>query len=168
MLGGLARWLRMLGYVTEYDSKAEDNILLRNSQTPDTVLLTRDDELYNRALAKSIHSALVPGDTEEARLPQLARTLSISLDIDTASTRCPECGGALHAIPMPEASSGRGAVSCLDRRERILRSCARSCQRSQSAGVFGVPFSTSNAARTASDWGSGGSDNSFPVPAGRA
>src|SRR5207253_9460984 len=71
MLGGLARSLRMLGYVTEYDSKADDNILLRNSQTPDTVLLTRDEELYNRALAKSIRSVLVLGDTEEAGLGQL-------------------------------------------------------------------------------------------------
>ncbi|OLD56252.1 hypothetical protein AUI46_01725 [archaeon 13_1_40CM_2_52_13] len=105
MLGGLARWLRMLGYVTEYDSKAEDSILLRNSQTPDTVLLTRDEELYNRALAKRIHSVLVLGDTEEARLGQLARTLGISLDIDMAATRCPECGGELHEISKKEASS---------------------------------------------------------------
>jgi len=105
MLGGLARWLRMLGYMTEFDSKADDNILLRDSQTPDTVLLTRDEELYNRALAKSIHSVLVLGDTEEARLGQLARTLSISLDIDMASTRCPECGGELHEISKKEASS---------------------------------------------------------------
>src|SRR5437016_8364577 len=67
MLGGLSRWLRMLGYVTEYDSKADDNILLRNSQTPDTVLLTRDEELYNRALAKSIHSVLVLGSTRDLR-----------------------------------------------------------------------------------------------------
>src|SRR5437899_11515148 len=104
MLGGLARWLRMLGYVTEYDSKAEDSILLRNSQTPDTVLLTRDEELYIRALAKSIHSVLVRGDTEEARLGQLARTLSISLDIDMASSRCPECCRELHEIFYLEAT----------------------------------------------------------------
>ena len=105
MLGALSRWLRMLGYVTEYDSKADDNILLRNSQTLDTVLLTRDEELYNRALAKNIRSVLVLGDTEEARLGQLARTLGMSLDIDMASTRCPECGGELHEISKQEASN---------------------------------------------------------------
>jgi len=67
--------------------------------------LTRDEELYNRALAKSIHSVLVLGDTEEARLGQLARTLGMSLDTDMASTRCPECGGELHEISKQEASS---------------------------------------------------------------
>ena len=105
MLGGLPRWLRMLGYMTEFDSKADANILLRDSQTPDTVLLTRDEELYNRALAKNIRSVLVLGDTEEARLGQLARTLGMSLDIDMASTRCPECGGELHEISKQEASN---------------------------------------------------------------
>ena len=126
MLGGLARWLRMLGYVTEYDSKADDNILLRNSQTPDTVLLTRDEELYNRALAKSIHSVLVLGDTEEARLGQLARTLGISLDIDMASTRCPECGGDLHEISKQEASGVVPAKS-LELYDRFWRCTNTQC-----------------------------------------
>src|SRR5207244_11326823 len=113
MLGGLSRRLRMLGYVTEYDSKADDNILLRNSQTPDTVLLTRDEELYNRALAKSIHSVLVLGDTEEGRLGQLARTLGISVDIDMVSTICPECEGELHELSKQEESRVVPA-KCLD------------------------------------------------------
>ena len=111
MLGGLARWLRMLGYETEYDSKAEDNNLLRSSQTPETILLTRDEELYNRALGKNIHSILVLGEKEETRLAQLARMLSISLEIDMAVTRCPECGSELHQISREEASSAVPAKS---------------------------------------------------------
>jgi uncharacterized protein with PIN domain len=111
MLGGLARWLRMLGYETEYDSKAVDNNLLRSSQTPETVLLTRDEELYNRALGKNIHSILVLGEKEEIRLAQLARMLGISLEIDMAVTRCPECGSELHEISREEASSAVPAKS---------------------------------------------------------
>src|SRR3989442_6086985 len=88
MLGGLARWLRMLGYVTEYNPKADDNSLIQSSQVPDSVLLTRDEELHNRALGKNIHSVLVIGGTEEARLGQLGRTLGVSLDIDMSATRC--------------------------------------------------------------------------------
>jgi uncharacterized protein len=105
MLGGLARWLRMLGYVTEYDSKADDNSLLRRSDAPETVLLTRDEELYNRALVKKIRSVLVLGSTEEARLVQLAKALSIPLEIDMSATKCPECGAELHEITKEEASS---------------------------------------------------------------
>ena len=104
MLGGLARWLRMLGYIAEYDSKADDNSLLRISESPEIVLLTRDEELYERALSKKIHSVLVLGATEESRLGQLARTLGISLEIDMAQTRCPECGSELHEISKMEAS----------------------------------------------------------------
>ena len=105
MLGGLARWLRMLGYVTEYDSKADDNSLLRSSETLGTVLLTRDEELHNRARGKKIRSVLILGSTEEARLGQLARTLGISLEIDMSATRCPECGAELHEITKEEAST---------------------------------------------------------------
>ena len=101
----------MLGYETEYDSKAEDNSLLRISQTPETILLTRDEEMYNRALGKNIHSILVLGVKEETRLAQLARTLGISLEIDMDLTRCPECGSRLHLISREEASSAVPAKS---------------------------------------------------------
>jgi uncharacterized protein len=111
MLGGLARWLRMLGYIAEYDSNVDDNGLLRVSENPETVLLTRDEELYNRALAKRIRSVLVHGGTEEVRLGQLATTLGISLEIDMASTRCPECGSELHEISKIEAARAVPAKS---------------------------------------------------------
>ena len=105
MLGGLARWLRMLGYETEYDSRVDDNTLLNLSRETDTILLTRDEELHNRARAKSINSVLVTGEREEVRLGQLAKALGISLEIDMASTRCPECGAELREIAREEASS---------------------------------------------------------------
>ena len=126
MLGGLARWLRMLGYVTEYDSKADDNGLLRSSETPGTILLTRDEELYHRALGKKIRSVLVLGGTEEARLVQLARTLSISLEIDMAATRCPDCGAELHEITKEEASSAVPAKS-LELYDRFWRCNGAGC-----------------------------------------
>src|SRR5438128_12086916 len=96
MLGAFARWLRMLGYVTEYDPKADDNSLIQSSQVPDSVLLTRDEELHNRALGKNIHSVVVLGGTEEARLGQLARTRGVWLDIDMSATGCTEVGVELH------------------------------------------------------------------------
>src|SRR6266705_2981537 len=103
MLGGLARWLRMLGYETEYDSKADDNTLLEISQMQEACLLTRDEELYNRAKARSINSVLVTGENEEVRLGQLVKTLGISLEINMATTRCPECGSDLQEISRESA-----------------------------------------------------------------
>lgn len=126
MLGGLARWLRMLGYITEYDSKADDNSLLRISETPGTVLLTRDEELHNRALGKKIQSVLVLGNNEEARLVQLARSLGISLEIEMSATRCPECGSELHEIGKKEASSAVPAKS-LELYDRFWRCNGAEC-----------------------------------------
>jgi uncharacterized protein with PIN domain len=133
MLGGLARWLRMLGYIADYKSNADDNSLLRSSENPETVLLTRDEELYNRAVGKKIRSVLVIGDTEEARLGQLATTLGISLEIDMATTRCPECGSELHEISKVEAASDVPAKS-LELYDRFWRCSNGECEKTYWVG----------------------------------
>ncbi len=95
MLGGLARWLRMLGHNVLYESNASDNALLALAARDQFVLLTRDEELYHRALARKIPALLVTGQKEEERLAELARKCHISLAINMALTRCPECGASL-------------------------------------------------------------------------
>ncbi len=99
MLGGLARWLRILGQDVRYDASTKDNELLRIAHEENTVLLTRDEELYERAIARKIQSALVLGETEEARLAQIASTFGIHLDVNMAETKCPECGSDLNETP---------------------------------------------------------------------
>lgn len=104
MLGSLARWLRMLGYEADYDSRAQDNILLEKTITNGAILLTRDEELYNRARSKGLAAVQVLGNKDGERLGQLAKTLSLALDLNMAHARCPECGSALHEITRSEAS----------------------------------------------------------------
>jgi uncharacterized protein with PIN domain len=99
MLGGLARWLRILGQEVRYDSNVTDNDLLRIAHEENMVLLTRDEELYRRAIARKIASALVLGETEEERLAQMASTFGVVLDADMAETKCPECGSDLKETP---------------------------------------------------------------------
>jgi uncharacterized protein with PIN domain len=116
----------MLGYVTEYDSKADDNNLLQRSNDPDAILLTRDEELHNRAVARKVHSLLVLGGNEETRLGQLARTLGISLEIDMSTTRCPECGSELREIAREEAANAVPAKS-LELYDRFWRCTKGEC-----------------------------------------
>jgi uncharacterized protein len=111
MLGGLARWLRILGQDVRYDASAKDNDLLRIASEESMILLTRDAELYQRAIARKIASALVLGESEEERLAQIASTFGVPLDVDMAETKCPECGTNLEATAkndvadkVPEAS----------------------------------------------------------------
>src|SRR5260370_30900571 len=133
MLGSLARWLRMLGYVTEYDSKAGGNNMLQKSSDPDAILPTRDEELHSRGVAPKIHSVLVLGSNEETRLGQLARTLGISLEIDMSATRCPECGSELREIAREEAVSTVPAQS-LELYDRVWRCTKGECVKTYLVG----------------------------------
>ena len=133
MLGSLARWLRMLGYETEYDTKLDDNSLLQTSMQPETVLLTRDEELYKRAKAKSVNSVLVHGETEQERLAQLAKILGINLEIDDTGTRCPECGSVLNQISGPAASLNLAAAS-LKTHDKYWRCTNGACRKTYWVG----------------------------------
>ena len=99
MLGGLARWLRILGHEVRYDASAKDNDLLAIADDDNMVLLTRDQELYQRAVAKKIVSALVVGETEDERLAQMASSFGVRLETNMAETKCPECGASLMEKP---------------------------------------------------------------------
>ena len=88
----------MLGYLADYDSRIDDASLLRMASEKHMILLTRDEELHKRAQAKNLPSVLVIGESEEQRLAQLAKTLGVSLAIDMARTRCPECGSELQQV----------------------------------------------------------------------
>ena len=99
MLGGLARWLRILGQDVRYDASTEDNELLRIAHEENMILLTRDKELYQRAIARKIPSGLMLGETEEERLAQIASIFDVQLYVDMAETKCPECGTGLKETP---------------------------------------------------------------------
>ncbi len=56
MLGGLARWLRILGHEVVYDKARNDNTLLDSAFQEEMILLTRDEELSERAAARRTHA----------------------------------------------------------------------------------------------------------------
>lgn len=95
MLGGLARWLRILGHEVVYDKTRNDTALLNSALQNDMILLTRDKELSQRATARNVRTLLVTGLREEERMAQVARKFDIPLEVDVARTRCPECGTEL-------------------------------------------------------------------------
>ena len=104
MLGGLARWLRILGYDVKYQSNATDNELLQTAQNANMILLTSDVELAQRAKARKLSSLLVVEKSEEERLARIARTFGLSLDASMATSKCPECGLGLKETPKTEVA----------------------------------------------------------------
>jgi uncharacterized protein len=97
MLGKLARWLRMLGNDVTYDVKLDDLKLLELAKSEKRTLLTKDLELYHRAVGKGIDAYFVEGKSEEERLAELAKRYGITLEIDMDKSHCPVCNAKLKA-----------------------------------------------------------------------
>jgi uncharacterized protein with PIN domain len=107
MLGKLARWLRMLGHNVKYSNSMDDSQLLVLAKNEHRTLLTRDFELYQRAVARGFGAFYVEGGTEEERLAEVARRYGIRLEIDMSVSRCPKCNTTVRLISKEEV---RGRV----------------------------------------------------------
>ncbi|MEM4469791.1 MAG: Mut7-C RNAse domain-containing protein, partial [Desulfurococcaceae archaeon] len=90
MLGTVARWLRILGYDTVYDKKAEDWQVLRRAELEKRVIVTRDRALHNKAIKLGLKSILLWEDGMADRLAHVAVVTGIRLSVDFQRTRCPE------------------------------------------------------------------------------
>lgn len=96
MLGKLARWLRILGYDTEYDPYADDDALLAQSAAEDRILLTRDAPLVDRE--DGGRAVLIDSGRLDEQMAQLVRTVGLDLDRDTF-TRCLLCNEPIVDVP---------------------------------------------------------------------
>ncbi len=99
MLGKLTRWLRMLGQDVEYSNNMEDTDLLAAAKKEDRILLTRDFELYQRALGKGVDAFYLEGATGEEKLAELAKRYGVPLEIDMSTSRCPKCNALVKPVP---------------------------------------------------------------------
>ena len=98
MLGTLARWLRMMGHDVAYSTKLGDDELQRLAKAETRVLLTRDLELYRRALRRGLEAFYVAGKTQSSRLAEVSARFGFPLEIDMKNMRCPICNTPVKAI----------------------------------------------------------------------
>ena len=99
MLGKLTRWLRMLGQDVLYSVQFDDSELLELAKNEERVLLTKDFELYKRAISRGIDAYYVEGKTESERLAEVAKRYGLSLVIDMDKSHCPVCNTKLKQTP---------------------------------------------------------------------
>jgi hypothetical protein len=95
MLGKLARWLRMLGHDVIYSIDFDDSELLELAKKEDRVLLSKDLELYKRAISRGLDFYYVEGKTEPDRIAEVAKRYSLPLVIDIDKSYCPICNTKL-------------------------------------------------------------------------
>ena len=99
MLGKLARWLRMLGQDVTYSTQLDDNELLGLAKAEGRVLLTKDFELYKRAITRGAKAFYVEGEVETERLAEVAKRYCVELVVDMDKANCPICNTSLKASP---------------------------------------------------------------------
>ena len=98
MLGTLAKWLRIMGYDTLYDTSLDDHQLVRLARAEDRILLTRDRPLAQR---RGLRVLLVDGETLDDQIRQVLSELE--LEPVRAFSRCPVCNEPLEALAHEEA-----------------------------------------------------------------
>ena len=94
----------MLGHDVTYNVQLTDNELLEVAKKETRVLLTKDLELYKRAIAKDIDAFYLEGKSESERLAELAKRYGLTLDVDMEKSHCPICNTKLKATPKEQLS----------------------------------------------------------------
>jgi uncharacterized protein with PIN domain len=98
MLGKLTRWLRMLGHDVHYFRDADDEKLIEIAESDNLVLLTRDHELFQRAVSQGTGAFFVDSADYVGQLADLAGRFGFLLEVDLSVSRCPKCNGRIAAV----------------------------------------------------------------------
>jgi uncharacterized protein with PIN domain len=102
MLGGLARWLRVLGYDAAYDPQIADAELIRRGIEERRIILTRDRRIPEEWWLDTL--ALVESEIPLEQLGEVAATFNLSSS--GIFTRCTRCNEPLRRVA-PEDGADR-------------------------------------------------------------
>lgn len=97
MLGKLARWLRMLGYDTVYNTPTTDSSLVNQAFREQRIIITRDTRLVERKLIPRY--ILIKSDKYIEQLRQVIKELNLVPDKNLFFSRCLLCNTEIEPIP---------------------------------------------------------------------
>jgi uncharacterized protein with PIN domain len=100
MLGGLARWLRILGYDAEWEPQIDDRELVRRGLAEQRWVLTRDRRLAESGWTDNL--LLIASDDPLDQLREVARRVPLSAA--RIFTRCSRCNRRLQKLSAEEAA----------------------------------------------------------------
>lgn len=100
MLGRLARWLRVLGYDTRFQSDLDDDDLIRLAGEIGGIIITRDTRLLERSGLGPV--CFVSCDRIEDQLTEIVEILGIEADTEQLFTRCLRCNGSIESVVREE------------------------------------------------------------------
>ena len=97
MLGTLAKWLRILGYDTEYDNQIDDDAIVARCLEENRIALTRDSRLVERRALEE-HHLLIRSQELRQQIHEVLRFLGSGVDSSLVFTRCVECNEKLSGV----------------------------------------------------------------------
>lgn len=100
MLGGLARWLRVLGYDAAYEAGIPDGDLVRRAASEGRIALTRDRRLPEEWWIEDL--VVLRSDEQLEQLREIAPVFSLTRD--GLFTRCTRCNLSLAPMSLDEAA----------------------------------------------------------------
>ena len=98
MLGGLARWLRAIGYDAAFEYGIDDADLLCRADAEGRTILSSDGGLFERSALKNGHVPAVYVPQQLSRTEQLRFVIN-ALSLARRAARCMACGGELAEVP---------------------------------------------------------------------
>lgn len=122
MLGRTAKWLRLLGYDTEYFRLINDEDLINFAGRQKRILLTRDSLLMERRPIRrgQVLALLVGSDSYIEQLRQAVADFDLNTDQEA---RCAVCNLKLNQVP--KASIKGRVPAYVFRTQSDFRSCPR-------------------------------------------
>lgn len=102
MLGGLAKWLRILGLDTVFDPSLDDPEIVDRSVEEGRTILTRDSRLILRK--RAWNHVFVRSEVVDEQVSQVLDELAIEPDPDELFSRCLRCNVPLIETPADQAA----------------------------------------------------------------
>jgi uncharacterized protein with PIN domain len=100
MLGSLARWLRLLGYDTAYETHIDDAALVQRALEEQRIILTRDRALPEEWAVSDIY--LVVAEETQSQLREVVHRFRLT-ENEQMFTRCNQCNTRLQPASKQEA-----------------------------------------------------------------
>jgi uncharacterized protein with PIN domain len=117
-LGRLSRWLRMLGFDSEYDSTSDDDTIIDRADAHSRIILTRDRGLLKNG--RVTHGYWVRSTDPREQIVEVVDRLDLSGQF-RPFTRCMDCNGVL-ALRSREHVADRVPPRALERASQF-RQC---------------------------------------------
>jgi hypothetical protein len=126
MLQKLGRWLRILGVQTDMPGDEDDTKILEQAKRDGRILLTRDQELVERANRLKIKVFAIPKEElgVEGQLRLVVKKFKIKIEGFEERTLCTKCGGKLELVGKKEVE-GKVPEDVVDKFDDFLR--CKSC-----------------------------------------